>query len=739
MNATLQLKGTFEQRKNPSTFGSPNLPSGESIDANKLSELLSDLERLLEYWQQDNTLSGALISVYYNKIAAKSNRIQRIISSNNNSIRGAKFHDNDSPKHIITHFISLSELEQSIQEVSEAITILNEKFDGKISHDIIEKITSKDFNDQTIFANYSLRKTNFLKIIVDAYYVEKFDILRDETILEEAAIITIFKTAIDTESLMKKLGIRLDNSRIIDETTIFLYPDELNILRAKAPYLISMAVSDLSELTKTDFNFLEKNNSLEILKPDKEPTIGVIDTCFDTKTYFSDWVDTENLLSKDIPITDEDYIHGTAVCSIIVDGPTLNPDLDDGCGHFKVKHYTVAAGGKFSSFSILKNIEKIVSINPEIKVWNLSLGSDLEINPNFISPEAAILDKIQCQYDVIFVIAGTNKKEGEKEKAIGSPADSINSLVVNSVTRKGEPTLYTRTGPVLSFFIKPDISYYGGDNLNKMTVCTNRGIEYVQGTSFATPWISRKMCYLISVLGLSREEAKALLIHSSTTWHKQTLSMFETGHGVVPQRIEDVINTKDDEIQFIISGISEEYDTYNYKLPIPVHQNKHPFIAKATLCYFPKCSRNQGVDYTNTELDIKIGRIKDKEIKSIDNNYQDAKGNFTWEKDARQHFRKWDNVKHIREVLKTRNVPKISYTPKGMWGISLKTKNRLNPEDGKGLKFSIVVTLKELNGVNRIDDFIRNCLLNEWFVNKIDIDARIDIHNIAEEDIHFDE
>ena len=83
MNATLQLKGTFEQRKNSSTFSSPNLPSGESIDANKLSKLLSDLERLLEYWQQDNTLSGALISVYYNKIAAKSNSssLQRILAS----------------------------------------------------------------------------------------------------------------------------------------------------------------------------------------------------------------------------------------------------------------------------------------------------------------------------------------------------------------------------------------------------------------------------------------------------------------------------------------------------------------------------------------------------------------------------------------------------------------------------------------------------------------------------------
>ena len=739
MNPTLQLKGTFEQRKNDSAFGSPNLPSGESINSDKLEELLSDLKRLFEFWQNDRTLPGALVSVYYNKIAAKSNRIQRILSSGNNSIRGARYDNSESPRHIITHYVLLAELQQSINEVKEAIIILNEKFNGCISHDKIKEITAKGYNDKDIFKKFELRKTNFLKIIVDAYYVEKFDILKDETVLQEASIITIFKTTSDTEGLLKKLGIRIDNNRIIDETTIYLYPDELNILKVKAPYLISMVVHDLSELTKNDFEFAENILTRDIVSPQNEPTIGVIDTSFDQNVYFSEWVDTTNLLSKDIPISENDYVHGTAVCSIIVDGPSLNPDLDDGCGRFKVKHYTVAAGGQFSSFSILKDIEKIVAMNPDIKVWNLSLGSKLEVNSNFISPEAAILDKIQCENDVIFIIAGTNKKDDEKDKAIGSPADSINSLVVNSVTRKGEPVSYTRKGPVLSFFIKPDIAYFGGDNLNKIQVCTNRGIEFVQGTSFAAPWVSRKMCYLMSVLGLSREEAKALLIHSSTTWQKQKFDIFKIGHGIMPQRIEDVVNTKDDEIQFIISGVSEEYDTYNYKLPIPVHQNKHPFIAKATLCYFPRCSRNQGVDYTNTELDIKIGRLKDKEIKSIDNNYQDSKGVFTKEKDARQYFRKWDNVKHIREILKTRNMPKISYTPKGLWGISLKTKNRLNPADGKGLKFSIVVTLKELNGVNRIDDFIRNCLLNEWFVNRIDIEARIDIHNIAEEDIHFDE
>ena len=51
----------------------------------------------------------------------------------------------------------------------------------------------------------------------------------------------------------------------------------------------------------------------------------------------------------------------------------------------------------------------------------------------------------------------------------------------------------------------------------------------------------------------------------------------------------------------------------------------------------------------------------------------------------------------------------------------------------------LVVTLKEINGVNRIDDFIQNCQLRGWLVNKIDIENRIDIYNIAEEDIHFEE
>lgn len=739
MNKLLQLKGTFEQAKRGPGPVYARLPAGKSVKVSKLISLRKDLLELKEFWSKEDVFPGALISVYYNKVAAKSNRIQGLLSSGsikaNSSIVGARFYDDESPKHIITHYVSLDIVDESIRRLNICIDILNKKFAGEIGHDVIEKINLK----KSIFAPEKITKTNFLRVIVDAYYVEKFDILVDDTGLKDMGIITLYKTDIKAIELLERLGINLQFTRAIDDTTILLRPDELSILKQKAPYLISMAVSDISQLTKVDFD-LCSDSAISIPAPKNEPTIGVIDTMFDRGVYFSEWVEFENTLPDDIPLSKDDYEHGTAVSSIIVDGPASNPALDDGCGRFRVRHFGVAAGKQFSSFAILRSIEGIISSNKDIKVWNMSLGSKLEINPNFISPEAAILDRIQYENDVIFVIAGTNKDISEKQpRAIGAPADSINSLVVNSVDFNNRPALYTREGPVLSFFTKPDICYLGGDRKNPIRVCTPTGEAFVTGTSFAAPWIARKMSYLIDILGLSREVAKAIIINSATGWSKQAIDSSLIGHGIVPIRIEDVISCPKDEIQFILSGVSEEYDTYNYNIPVPIYKDKYPFIAKATLCYFPCCSRDQGVDYTNTELDMQFGRLDGAGIKVIDNNYQsEEKGHYTWEDDARKMHRKWDNVKHIREIFNKKGRAKKVYD-KGLWGISLKTKERLDEKYGVGIKFGIVVTLKEIDGVNRIDEFIKNCFLRGWLVNKIDVENRIDIYNIAEEKIEFKE
>lgn len=738
MNNLLQLKGTFEQAPYKGRGGASNLPKGKSVNVSRLQNLLNNLKELQTYWRGQNLLPGALITAHYIKVAAKTNRLQALLGNNSNSpnssIVGAKFSFDGSPRHIITHYITKEILNESIILLTHSIDIVNQKFNGEIDYNIVNKINKKEI----LLPSQSIVKTTFLKIIVDAYYVEKFDVSIDDDLPENDSIITIYKTDIRTTQLLEKIGINVLSSRIMDETTILLRPDELEILKTKAPFLISMAVSDLSEITKDDFEFID-DGIIRIDSPKNEPTIGVIDTLFDQNVYFSEWVEYINMLPSEIPTSQDDYEHGTAVSSIIVDGPTFNPDLDDGCGKFKVRHFGVASGNSFNSFTILRNISEIVAQNRDIKVWNLSLGSKVNINPNFISPEAAILDKIQFENDVIFVIAGTNLSSGETEtRPIGAPADSINSVVVNSVDMHNKPSSYARTGPVLSFFIKPDISYYGGDSGNPMRVCTPTGEAFVKGTSFAAPWISRKLSYLIDILGLSRDIAKALLINSATGWDKQEDNPSLVGHGVIPKKIENILYCADDEIQFVIQGISEKYDTYTYKIPVPVVKEKHPFISKATLCYFPACARNQGVDYTNTELDITFGRLLGNSIKSINKNNQTKEfSHYTWEKDARDFFRKWDNVKHIREILTGRNGELKAYD-NPLWGLSLKTKERLDERFGEGLKFGIVITLKEINGVNRIDEFIQNAQLRGWLVNKIDVDTRIDIFNIAEEEIEFE-
>lgn len=751
MNDILQLKGIFEQKDGSNKPGPSNMPINKSVSLKHLQTLRNDLSKVYNFWNKEKLSIKPLISVYYNDIVAKSNRIKGILESsskkNNDSIVGAKFTSEGQKKHILTHCIEKKVLVNAIENMDVVISIVRENFGEIITHDNLDEINkdklTKIFNSKS---DTNISKSRFVNIIVDSYYLERFGIERDVSDLQENAIITLYDTGTKTSEIFKQLDIDFLDVRSLDETTIYLRTDQYKKLKDRAPYLISMAVSDISLLEKEDI-YSTVDSQITIPEPGNEPTIGVIDTMFDKSVYFNKWVKFKNKLDKEIELTNEDYRHGTMVSSIIVDGANINPDLDDGCGRFKVRHFGVATSGQFSSFTVLKSIQEIVEENKDIKVWNLSLGSSMEINPNFISPEAYILDKIQYENDVIFVVAGTNKPKNSNVKKIGAPADSINSLVVNSVGFDGKPADYSREGLVLSFFNKPDVSYYGGDKNKGIRACSPLGEVFVSGTSFAAPWISRKLAYLIEVLGLTREVAKALIIDSATGWEDQTYSSQLTGYGVVPIRIEDIVKTPDDEIKFMIEGISKKYDTYNYNIPIPEDKEKQPFISKATLCYFPKCSRSQGVDYTNTEMDIHFGRLnKDKKgkikIDSINDNKQsDESRLLLYEGTARELYRKWDNVKHIRENICTPTgrirKPKTKKS-NGLWGISIKTKERLNSKDGNGLRFGLVVTLKEINGVNRIQEFIQACLFRGWLVNTINIENRIDIYNAAEEEIEFD-
>lgn len=744
MNNILELKGKrFIQASKTGSGGGASMNSKKIVTREQLLRLIERISQIKEFWKQEKRpFEGILISVHYNKIVAKSNRIAGLFKGkdSNYAIVGAKF-NKEKTKHIITYFLDMDDLDESIELLLKTSDIIKVKFQNGI-----DKVTFDDRKkiDKIPFSRFSITKSTFKQVVADVSYIEDFEVEMATRQLKQS-IITLYNTHTDTKMLFKNIGIDILKSRILDNQTVFLDENQLQILFEKAPYLVSMATEDLSELSPEDFIQEYQQGTLYMPSPTIEPTVGVIDTLFDKRVYFGEWVEYHDMVDDNLPKNPDDYRHGTAVDSIIVDGARLNPWLDDGCGRFRVRHYGVAIGSKFSSFTITKQIKEIIANNKDIKVWNISLGSNQEVNDNFISAEAAILDKIQYENDVIFVVAGTNKPSADIEK-IGSPADSINSMVVNAVTQNGLSTKYARRGLALSFFAKPDVSYYGGSEEKYIKVCEPLGEANVAGTSFAAPWIARKLSYLIDILGLNREVAKAMIIDAARDWNEkptpEEVALY--GHGIVPIKIDDIVHTKEDEIKFLVYDVSEKWNTYNYYFPVPIKDDKYPYIARATMCYFPMCDRTQGVDYTNTELNLHFGRINNKgKIEDIKGDKQnqdvilDNERYFLLEGEARERFRKWDNVKYIAERPKNKMMPKKSYDNKN-WGMEIKTNNRLDPKDGIGIRFGVVVTLKEINGVNRIDEFIKNCTLNGWLVNKIDVQTRVDINKKVNEDIEFE-
>lgn len=734
MNELLQLKGVFERKKG-SSAGGVSLPVDVKVPSDKLIRLADDLQSVIDYWSQQELQINPLVSVYYNCVIAKSNRVQRLLDPNSGKasdlIVGAKYDGigNQKRRHIITYCVPLAHLVDAKKLLLQCAEAIDGSFGGFIDKDQIEAINDHDLRR----AGIGFAKTKFKQLVKDSHYAERVGVLLDAPENLDTAFVTLYDTGRPVDTLLRDVGINLIQARALSNS-VLLDNEQYQTLRTKAPYLISMATEDWSELTPADFG-ISSVLFPSIPTPTNEPIVGVIDTLFDGRVYFSDWVESHDMVDVNIPKDEQAYKHGTAVCSIIVDGPTLNPDLDDHCGRFRVRHFGVATG-KFSSFTIVRAIEKIVKSNPDIKVWNLSFGSELEVNQNSISPEAYILDRLQTENDIIFIIAGTNKTSLNQEM-IGAPADSINAIVVNSVGLDSTPADYSRRGPVLSFFGKPDVSYYGGTSDKQLNVAAPFAIVTSSGTSLAAPWITRKMAYLIHIAGLTREVAKALLIDCAIGWTGDPIDCY-LGHGIVPIDVRDILNTQNDEIRFVMNGIAESYETYNYGIPVPVREGKFPYVARATLCYFPICNRNQGVDYTGTEMDLHFGRMKESTPDSLNKNTQGLEDTRLNEADARDYFRKWDNVKHIANEYTPRIRPKTAYVD-NLWGVKINRTTREDMPSNIAVPFGLVVTLKEINGINRYDEFIKSCMMRGWLVNRIDVDARVEIYEAAEVEIDFDD
>lgn len=749
VNEVLNLVGSYTPKDNESAGGPKNLKKDKFLEVKKILDIRDQLIHARDEWSKIDTIRGMVINVQYNCVVPKSSRISFLLRENGKNdsqhIVGARFIDGH---HNISYYLSQR------SAINDSITILNEAYKFCVSH-FDERITKENFNidknrvDPVDYSDLNFTsRSNFRKLIVELSDIDKIEMPNYKpTNKSGSKIISFFETDKTGNEICNNLLIDKGENSIIqklDEIGNLLLVDEntFDLIVAKVPYLICDSTTDLLSITSEMCD--AENNPINIQlpkNPSDEPIIGVIDSRFDSHVYFSNWVEYVDDY-YDGEFEPEDY-HGTEIDSILVNGAEINGDrFDDGCGYFRVLHFHLASKNNgIPSNVLMERIKEIVTKYPSIHVWNLCLGSDNQIDDNYISFEAEILDKLQyLNKNLVFVISGTNMPKDLKQEnyKIGSPADSINSIVVNSVDKNGNIPNYARKGGVLSFFNKPDFSTFGGSSSMGVRVCNPTGENFKQGTSFAAPWISRKMCYLMEKMHLTREAAKALLIDSAAGWNYSQNEKDYKGYGIVPTNIKDILKTDSDEIRFILSGYALAYKTYNYNLPIPLNSDdRYPFIARATLCYFPSCDRKQGVDYTETEMSVKFGRMKNGAIDDINSNVQDEEGSYITEDAARKYQRKWDNVKFISMQLKDRLTSLKSYDNK-MWGVSITSKQR-NSTTVTPLPFSVVVTLKEIEGKNRIESFIEQCSARGWQVEKINIENNNNLFQKAQEELFFDD
>ena len=54
------------------------------------------------------------------------------------------------------------------------------------------------------------------------------------------------------------------------------------------------------------------------------------------------------------------------------------------------------------------------------------------------------------------------------------------------------------------------------------------------------------------------------------------------------------------------------------------------------------------------------------------------------------------------------------------------------------MPFAVVVTLKNINGENRIEQFIKSCQSCGWLVEQVELEASVDLYNEVQADVQLE-
>ena len=239
---------------------------------------------------------------------------------------------------------------------------------------------------------------------------------------------------------------------------------------------------------------------VDLAKPvegESYPVLGILDSGVEKSDYLSLWSHEDENNIAGLDELDINRIHGTMVASIAVYGDILENKNCTGCGPLKFVSCIVNSdrdGVKISEDELVLYIREAVQQYPNIKIWNLSQGSQTEVSDFMFSDFAIALDDIQKEYDVLICKSAGNSKDLGR---ITSGAESMLALTVGSICNcgthpedleEGIHSPFSRIGYGPEGLIKPEVVHYGGNKHTGIKVLTGNPKPYI--LSYPTIFLS---------------------------------------------------------------------------------------------------------------------------------------------------------------------------------------------------------------------------------------------------------
>ncbi|MDB5800604.1 MAG: peptidase [Rhodocyclales bacterium] len=456
------------------------------------------------------------------------------------------------------------------------------------------------------------------------------------------------------------------------------------------------------------------------------PVVGVFDSGCDPSDMLAPWIADREIF---ILPPDTDFVHGTAVCSLVTGSRVLN-DGHDWFPAVGCKVHDVAAletGG--SSFSHLEfRLRSALESCPDVRVWDLSLGAPKPCGEQF-SAFGQKLDELSDEHNVLFVVAAGNYLETPRrgwpdyavlQDQVCEPADSIRALTVGAITHiaaedtlvpEGAAAPYSRRGPGPVFTPKPDIVHLGGGvhqpwnagGASTKVLFPGDQLGYGFGTSFAAPIVASMAAHAWQsleghqYLEPSPSMVKALMIHAAQLCSPDYSHIERRYLGAgLPLDVISILYDRDDSFTLIFEAqiIQGAYRWRKAPYPVPdclMKEGKFVGEVIITAAYAPPLIPDAGSEYVRANVDISFGVLKGDNI-SGKVPMEKEPGADTMEKAQIQNGGKWAPVKVHRKSF-----------PKGVKGDTwaLQAECSLRAFEfilAEPIKVVIAVTLRSLDG-----------------------------------------